>query len=118
MMLVFGWIVAFFHWVPEIPLVALIPDVFGQLTAAVPNAVFTRGAPLYEGAPDTGAWSLLMFIAAVVLGFASRQGAVARYAVAPAAAVLALTAIPVGIVSLADPLARLGSLVVAAVCLV
>lgn len=112
-LIVFGVLAAIAHWIPELGWTLLVPDLVAQIAPAVSQPVFTGGEPLLEGLPDAGAWPTLLLAASVVLGFASRQGALWRHLVAPAAAVTAVAAVPVGIPLLADPLTHALSLLAA-----
>lgn len=116
-LLVLGLLAAVAHWIPELGLGRLMPDVFALFGTAVARPIFTGGETPFGDAPDAGAAPTVAFVAALALGFATRQGGWFRYAIVPAAAVTAIAAVPIAVAALTDPLANVFSLLAALTCI-
>lgn len=117
-LLVIGLVAGVAHWIPELGLGIAFPEVFALLGTAVARPIFTGGAVPVGGAPDAGAAPTIAFAAALVLGWATRQGGRWRHVAIPAALALAVTAAIVALAAARAPIASLVTLIAAIACVV
>ena len=104
------------HQVPEFGLTILVPALLRQLAPLVAAPVASGGALLPGMVGAIQGVTTLLLVAAVVLGFASRQGSWWRLAVLPAAVVTAVAAFVVVAVGAAtDPVGGMLGLVGASI---